>query len=64
MPQKFYDPEEQITDKTPCGALRDDLKYCLQNTDCFKKVLCNYLTYIQTFNYENKIILYCRKRNP
>lgn len=41
MPQKFYDPEEQPTDKTPCGALRDDLKYCLQNTDCFKKVLCN-----------------------
>jgi len=35
MPRSFYEAEED-QDKTPCGKLREDLKYCLQQTDCFK----------------------------
>lgn len=37
MPRSFYEAEED-QDKTPCGKLREDLKYCLQQTDCFKLV--------------------------
>lgn len=41
MPRSFYETEEH-EDKTPCGKLRDDLKFCLSNTDCFKKVCFPY----------------------
>ena len=37
MPQSFYDAE-QLADTRPCSALREDLKFCIQNTDCYKKV--------------------------
>ncbi|KZS01218.1 Uncharacterized protein APZ42_002189 [Daphnia magna] len=37
MPQSFYEPE-QLADTRPCSALRDDLKFCIQNTDCYKKL--------------------------
>ena len=41
MPRSFYEPEEH-QDTSACGKLRDDLKYCLQQTDCFKKVFYNF----------------------
>ncbi|EFX86759.1 cytochrome c oxidase assembly factor 5-like [Daphnia pulex] len=37
MPQSFYEPEQLVVDTRPCSALREDLKFCIQNTDCFKK---------------------------
>jgi hypothetical protein len=38
MPQSFYEPEQLAVDTRPCSALREDLKFCIQNTDCFLKV--------------------------
>jgi len=45
MPTKFY---EQPTDdaerpKRFCDGLREDLKYCLINSDCVQKVGCQVL---------------------
>lgn len=38
MPQKFYDAEQLEGKRVPCDAYREDLKFCIQNTDCYKKV--------------------------
>lgn len=38
MVQQFYEPVEEFKVYKPCDALREDLKFCLVNTDCVKKV--------------------------
>ena len=39
MPQKYYEPEQLEGQNIPCAAFREELKFCIQNTDCFKKVV-------------------------
>ena len=38
MPRSFYE-DEPVVEKGACAGLRADLKHCLQNTDCVKKVV-------------------------
>lgn len=33
-----YEAEEELADKTPCAGVRADLKMCLLESDCCKKV--------------------------
>ena len=40
MPRKFYEPptDDAEQPKRFCDGLREDLKYCLVNSDCVQKV--------------------------
>lgn len=38
MPLTFSEEGEELADKSPCALMRAQLKYCLLDSDCCKKV--------------------------
>ena len=48
MPRKFYEEptDDAAKPKRFCDGLREDLKYCLVNSDCVQKVWCGLKAYV------------------
>lgn len=38
---QFYEDTVQSEDRRPCSGLREELKFCLLESDCVKKVISN-----------------------